>query len=211
MYHDTVCPWCRIGHKGLMIALDRWDGPRVRVRHRPHLLDDSVPPDGVDFRAYIAERKGGEAELPSLFAGVERAGKEAGLRFRFDLVRYAPNTRLSHRLVALTPPERRDEVLAAVYGAYFEEGRNIGELDTLAQIASERGLERDAVAAGLRGGAHTAEVREEAEAARRMGVTSVPLFVVEGEQALAGAQPPEALLALLQAGSSGRTSRAAER
>ena len=198
VFHDTVCPWCRIGKRRLSDALARWDGPPVAVRYHPFFLDDTVPPEGVDFRAYMARNKGGEANLAPLFEGARRAGAAAGLTFHFDKIRYATNTLLSHRLIALAPDDRKEAVVDGIYRAYFEEGRDIGDLDTLVAIASEAGLDAAATAELLRGDAARDEVLAEAAWAREAGIGGVPPFIVDGALALSGAQPSEALLAALR-------------
>ncbi len=198
VFHDTVCPWCRIGKRHLADALAGWDGPPVTVRYHPFFLDPAVPPEGVDFRAYMARNKGGEASLAPLFEGARRAGAAAGLTFHFDRIRYATNTLLSHRLIALAPEGHKDAVVDGIYRAYFEDGRDIGDLDTLVAITAEAGLDAAETAELLRGDAARDEVLAEAAWAREAGISGVPLFIVDGALALSGAQPPEALLEALR-------------
>ncbi len=198
IFHDTACPWCRIGKAHLDAALAGWDGPPVAVRWRPFLLDPTIPPEGLDFRAYLGLTKGGAARLPLLFDTVHRAGAAAGLTFRFDLVERAPNTTLSHQLIAFAPAERKDATVEVLHQAYFEEGRDIGRRDVLVTVAGEAGLDVSAVEDDLGRDDRRAVVAAEAAWARRQGVTSVPLFIVNGAVAVAGAQPPAALLRFLR-------------
>ena len=197
VFHDTVCPWCRIGKRNLDTALAAWDGEPVTVRWRPFFLDETVPPEGLDFRSYFVERKG-VADPEPMFARVRQAGAAVGLDFRFDRVRYATNTLLSHRLIALTPSDCQSAVLDAIHRAYFEEGRNIGDFETLADVAAEVGLDRAAIADQLRGDDARDEVLAEATRAREMGITGVPLFLLDEALAVAGAQPASVLLGALR-------------
>lgn len=197
VYHDTVCPWCRIGKKHLDDALAAWDGPPPIVRYRPFFLDETVPEAGLPFRDYFVERKG-VADPDPIFERVAAVGAALGLVFRFDLVRFATNTLRSHRLLAITGEERQGELLDALHRGYFEEGRDIGDLATLADIAAEVGHDRAETWAALTGDAGRAETLAEAAAARRLGITGVPCFVVDHEFAISGAQPAEALLAALR-------------
>ena len=190
VFHDTACPWCRIGKRYLDEALARWAGPTPTVRWRPFLLAPDIPPAGLPFRDYMGVRKGGTEGLDPLFALVTRAGAAAGLTFRFDQVEVAPNTLLSHVLIALAPAERQSAVVDGIERAYFEEGRNIGELAMLTDVAAAAGLDPAAIADGLRSEA----ARAEADEARRFGIRGVPLFLVDGAVALSGAQPTAALL-----------------
>ncbi len=194
VFHDTACPWCRIGKRYLDEALARWAGPTPTVRWRPFLLAPDIPPAGLPFRDYMGVRKGGAEGLDPLFALVTRAGAAAGLTFRFDRVEVAPNTLLSHVLIALAPAERQSAVVDEIERAYFEEGRNIGESAVLTDLAAGVGFDPVAVADGL--GSKTAQdaVRAEADKARRLGVSGVPLFLVAGAVALSGAQSTAELL-----------------
>lgn len=197
VFHDTVCPWCRIGKRNLDLALVEWDAPGVIVRWRPFLLDPSVPEEGVDFRAYMAGRKGVE-NLPSMFEAVRRAGTTVGLDFRFDRVRFATNTILSHRLIAVAPEERRSDLIDAIHRAYFEAGRDIGDPETLVAIAAEVGLDPDSIRSALEGDQGAMAVQEEVATARAMGIAGVPLMVLDGQRVVSGARSTDAIVAALR-------------
>ncbi|MDP9363285.1 MAG: DsbA family oxidoreductase [Chloroflexota bacterium] len=197
VYHDTVCPWCRVGKRYLDRALAAWDGPHPELVWRPFLLDETVPAEGVDFRQYMAARKG-EAALEPMFAAVRRAGEAVGLVFRLGRVRYATNTILSHRLIALAPEERRGGVIDGIHRAYFEDGRDIGVLEELVAIAGEAGVSEMDVRAAMDDRAGVEAVAREARRARGRGVSGVPLLVFDGAFAVFGAQPSEVLAAAMR-------------
>jgi len=196
VFHDTVCPWCRIGKAHLDAALAAWDGPPPTVRFRPFLLDPAAPPEGRDFRAHLASRYGGEAALPRLFDGPRRAGAAVGLRFEFERIARGPNTLLSHLLIAeaAAAGEAQARVVDALYAAYFEEGRDIGDPETLTQLGAAAGLDEAAVRRALDDEGALVAVREAAADARAGGITGVPLFVFGERTALSGAAPPAAIL-----------------
>jgi predicted DsbA family dithiol-disulfide isomerase len=129
-----------------------------------------------------------------MFAAVRRAGEAAGLVFRLERVRFATNTVLSHRLIAIVPEDRRGAVIDALHRAYFEDGRDIGRLQELVAIAEEAGLPGDDVATALADPAGTASIVRDALAARERGVSGVPLFVINDAFAVSGAQPSDLLL-----------------
>ena len=200
VFHDTVCPWCRVGLANLDAAHASWDGPRPTVRYHPFLLDPSAPVEGRDFRAHLASRYGGEAALPRLFDGPRRAGAAVGLRFDFERITRGPNTVRSHALVALAAEHgRHDEVAEAVYRAYFEDARDIGDPETLVQVAVACGLDDAAARRALDDEQRLDAVRTAAAEARAGGITGVPLFVFAERAALSGAHPPAALLDALRA------------
>lgn len=194
VYQDLVCPWCRIGKRNLDLALREWTGVPVTVRYLPFLLDESVPvEDPPAFHDYMARRKG-SLDLAPVFARVTQAGAAVGLTFNFDRIEVATNTVLGHRLVALTPPALQGVMLDALHDAYFEEGRDIGNLETLVEIAAQIGLDRATIAEQLVGHLMRDEVISEVAAARHIGITGVPSFVFDRAFSVSGAQPASVLL-----------------
>lgn len=89
-------------------------------------------------------------------------------------------------------------VIDALYEAYFEDGRDIGNLDTLVEIGVETGLDEAIIREGLQSGVARASVLASAEQARRLGINGVPFFVVNHSLAFSGAQPPHIILDVLR-------------
>jgi predicted DsbA family dithiol-disulfide isomerase len=82
--------------------------------------------------------------------------------------------------------------------AYFNEGKNIGDLETLADVAAAAGLDREEMLARLQSGEGSAETAAAIENAYRIGVTGVPFFIFDNRYALSGAQPPDTILAAMR-------------
>jgi predicted DsbA family dithiol-disulfide isomerase len=198
LFHDTACPWCRIGKRHLQLALAQWDGEPIEVRYRAFFLNERIPATGEDFRPYMAAKTGGRIPLEQLFAGPRQAGERVGLRFDFEAISRAPNTLLSHRLIALAPDSQKEAVIDAVYAAYFEQGRDIGDMETLVDIAGAAGLERAAMRELLLSDAGQEQALADALWAQRAGISGVPFFIVDDKYAWSGAQPPEAILQTLK-------------
>ena len=79
----------------------------------------------------------------------------------------------------------------ALFRRYFESGEDISDPAVLVSVAEATGMDGAAIARLLRGDADRAEVRAAADAAREMGVTGVPTFLLGGKYVLTGAQPPD--------------------
>lgn len=196
LFHDLVCPWCRIGHTNLLRAIEMWDGPEVSVRLRPFQLDPTTPREGVDWKEYAEAKFGGDPG--PIFERVVQAGANVGLTFNFDKIQRHPNTTAAHALYSLVPEDMRNDVLDRTYRAHFEEGRNIGDIDVLLAIADEAGLNTAEIAKGLARQDLLDVVAEAAQSAGKMGVTSVPLFVIDNALAVSGGQPPEVLVSAMK-------------
>lgn len=198
IFHDTACPWCRIGKKHIFDALEQWQGEAVDIRWRAFFLDDTIPPGGVEFRTFMQSRKGvGAEELNRLFDYTRQVGEASGVRLYFDKISLAVNTTLSHRLIALTPQEIKKAVVEAVYKAYFEEGLDIGDIDILVSIGKAAGMDSTDLRSSLSGDAALNEVVADATFARRRGITSVPFFIINNKISVNGSQSVKVFLQAL--------------
>ncbi len=186
--HDTACPWCRIGKANLHTALADWSGEPVTIQYWAYLLSPNLPPEGADF-AEVMQTKYRNVDLSQMTEGPTRAGASIGMVFDFDLLTRAPNTLLSHRLIAIAPDTKREAVINAIYDAYFQFGKDISRLDVLLDCAESVGIERPWAQVALEGDAGLAQVAEELQAVMNAGLTGVPFFIFDGKLSLSGAQP----------------------
>jgi predicted DsbA family dithiol-disulfide isomerase len=201
LFSDTVCPWCRIGKRHLELALVEWareTAEPVTLRYRSFFLDPTIPPEGRDFRGHMTAKGGGRVPLEQFFAAPRERGAAVGLTFNFEAIEKAPNTLLSHRLVYITPEEQRGALVDALYAAYFEFGRDVGDMDVLVDVAAAVGLDAAEARAQLTGDAGTAEVLADVEFARQVGISGVPFFIFNDRLAFSGAQPPQMILRVLR-------------
>lgn len=198
IFHDTACPWCRIGKRHLQQALETWTGEPVSIIYRAFQLNADIPEGGYDFREYMHAKGGGQIPLEQFFAGPRDTGARAGLTFNFEAITRAPNTIRTHQLIAIALEEKRAALVDAFYEAYFEHGRNIGDPDVIRDIAAEQGIDPVLAESVLSDNAGRAEVMDDLALARQIGVTGVPFFVINRRLAFSGAQPPQLIHQALQ-------------
>jgi predicted DsbA family dithiol-disulfide isomerase len=89
--------------------------------------------------------------------------------------------------------EKQDKVVAALFKANFEEGRNVGDHAVLLDIADKAGLDRSVIASLLASEADRDLIVAEIKAAQEMGVNGVPFFIFDQQYAVSGAQTPDVL------------------
>ncbi len=190
---DVMCPWCFIGKRRLEKAVAQSSVP-LDVRWKPFQLDPTLPPEGKDRRRYLEEKFGTGERIKQLYGNLAEVGKSEGISFAFERIEVSPNTLDAHRLIRWAGDAgRQDEVVEALFRAYFLEGRNIGDHAVLADIAASAGMVREEIAARLASNEDRDAVQDEIATAQQMGVTGVPTFILVGRYALVGAQPPEEL------------------
>jgi predicted DsbA family dithiol-disulfide isomerase len=191
---DAICPWCWIGKRNLDAALGMLaeDGLHFKVRFRPFQLNPEMPAEGVDRREYRSAKFGSLEKSQELDRRVADAGRIAGLDFRHDLMARTPNTLEAHRLIRLSGADgRQREVAEAIFQAYFQAGKDIGDTATLAALGVAAGMSDESLAAFSAGEAGRHEVLAEDEGYRQAGISGVPSFVLDRHLLFSGAMPPE--------------------
>ncbi len=187
---DVVCPWCYLGKRRLEGALAKAGG--AQVRWRPYQLDPTLPPEGLDRAAYMAAKFPDPSRLREAHERLTALGKPVGIAFDFAAIRRSPNTLRAHRLIRFASEAGAgDAIVERLFADYFERGRDIGDLAVLEAAARDCGL--DEIGSRLASEEGAAQVREEIEQARRIGVEGVPFFIFAGKLAVSGAQSEDVL------------------
>jgi predicted DsbA family dithiol-disulfide isomerase len=192
---DTVCPWCFVGKRRLERALSQRSNVAFNITWRAYRLDPTVPPEGVDRKAYL-RAKFGEGPRPAAMAdAIRAAGAGENIAFAFERIARTPNTTDSHRLIRWAGSAGlQDVVVESLFAAYFENGADIGDRATLIAIAAGAGMDAELVGKLLNQDADRDIVAREDELAHNMGISGVPTFIFANKYALSGAQEPAALL-----------------
>jgi predicted DsbA family dithiol-disulfide isomerase len=189
---DPICPWCYIGKTQLDAALaERPDHP-FEIEWHPFQLNPDMPEGGMDRREYLERKFGGKEGAVKAYAPVLEAAEAAGLNIDFAAIERTPNTLDAHRLIHWAGIEGCQMAVAmALFRAYFQEGRDIGDKDVLADIADSYGMDAAVVHKLLLSDADRDGIHQKDAGFREMGISAVPTFIVAGKHAVPGCQPPE--------------------
>lgn len=202
---DVMCPWCLVGKRRLEKALALRPGVGVQIRWRPYQLDPTIPKGGVDRQAYMAKKFGDPERIGPMHERLEGIGKAEGIAFDFSAISRSPNTIDAHRLIRWAADDGvQDKVVDRLFSLYFTEGGDIESHPTLVSLARDAGMDGDAVADLLARDVDAELVRQEADAARRMGVDGVPCFIFDEKFAVMGAQSSETLAQCIDRAVTGR-------
>jgi predicted DsbA family dithiol-disulfide isomerase len=189
---DVVCPWCFIGKRRLEKALSLRPEVEPEIVWRPFQLNPDMPEEGMARADYMAAKFGDRAHSRRIHQTIADAGASVGIAFAFDRILRSPNTLKAHRLIRhATRRGLGHATVTRLFESYFLEGRDIGDIETLATIAGEAGLDATAAAAYLASDAERDDVVSEDRNARRLGVNAVPCYIFDGQYAISGAQEPE--------------------
>ena len=191
---DVVCPWCAIGLASLEQALQRLDGEiAAEIHFQPFELNPQLPPEGEDI-AWHLQRKYGmdEAQLAQNQERIRQRGAELGVVFDLGARSRIYNTFDAHRLLHWAETEgRQRELKHALLRAYFSEGKDVSDRDTLVAIAASAGLDAGRARAILDSGEFAEEVRATERFFQQLGISGVPAIIIERRHLVSGGQPPE--------------------
>jgi len=187
---DVACPWCFVGKRRLESALEQWKGSPVEVEWHPFQLDPNMREEGMNRNTYLTNKFGDIARVQDMTDRLAEVGKKEGIHFDFGDEWLAVNTLPLHKLLHVARKEGFGaELKERFLSAYFEETKHLNRRDTLYQIVSEFGWQKDKVDSVLDDAQIEKAVKEEIYYYQQRGVTGVPFFVINDKYGFSGAQP----------------------
>ncbi|PKG21510.1 DsbA family oxidoreductase [Niallia nealsonii] len=202
VWSDFVCPFCYIGKRRLELALDKFQHKsEVEVEFKSFELDQNAPIySGINIHEVLASKYGmsiEQAKQNNIQVGQHAAG--VGLTFNFDDMK-PTNTFDAHRLAKFAGEKGKEKTLTEkLLYAYFTEGKNLSDMETLAEIAEASGLNREETINVLNDKTSYAnDVRIDEGIAQQYGISGVPYFIINRKYAISGAQSLETFVDALQ-------------
>lgn len=188
---DPVCPWCLLGLHRLDRAIARLGPDKgLKLSYWPFLLDPATPREGVDVRALLTRKYGRAPDEMWDRLEAEAKKSELDLDMRAPTVRYPSQPALA--VIGLAREHGSDYALGRAIGrAYYLEGQNIADPDTLTNIAEPFGLDREMVRSVAADQAAWTAVEAMAAELANQGVSGVPLFLFDQRFKLSGAHAEE--------------------
>jgi len=196
---DFICLWCLVADTRLNRAIEQLETPvEIERIWYPFELNPNMPEAGIDRKTYRTNKFGSWEYSQMLDAKTVQAGKEDGIEFRYDLMKVTPNTLKVHRLTWLAGKESKaTEMVERILRAYFTEGQDISDIETLANLAADVGIDAQKAKVFLLSDEGIEEVKELEQYARTQNIHSVPTICI-GKEILVGAQRVDVLLAALR-------------
>ena len=202
IWSDIMCPFCYIGKRHYEEAIKQFaDSANVELEWHSFQLDPDLPKPASKLSAYdyLAQRKGiSKEQSMAMHQNVIQMAKEAGLNYNYDKAVVA-NSFDAHRLIQFAKTKGLgDEAEERLFKAYFIEGKDMCNADTLMALAKDMGLNEAEAKEVISGTAFSDEVKKDIKEAEQIGVSGVPFFVFDRKYAVSGAQPSSQFLNVLQ-------------
>lgn len=194
VWSDVVCPFCYIGKRKLEKALDKFPHKdQVEIEWKSFQLNpDQKTNPTISTLEHLAQSKGWSMDQTrQITSNVVQMAADQGLVFDFDKAVVA-NTRNAHRLIHLAKESGKgDQMKERLLSAYFSEGKNVDDFDTLTALGKEVGLTEEKIKETLQSNQFDSAVDQDIYESRQIGVRGVPFFVLDRKMGISGAQPDE--------------------
>ena len=143
----------------------------------------------MDRQQYLNQKFGESKRASIIYNTINEVGKRIGIFFQFDKIKRTPDTFASHKLLALGHKKKKqNQILESLFYSYFIEGKDIGQLDELIEIAIHNNLDEKETNHYLTSNHDKENLLEEENQARKMGIKGVPCFIINKEYVMFGAQ-----------------------
>jgi predicted DsbA family dithiol-disulfide isomerase len=192
---DVICPFCYLGKRRLDQALEAVQGPSD-VTWYPYQLNPEMPSDGMSLDEYLSTRFGNPANIQPALDHLVGEGRKDGLEFRFDRVENVPNTLRAHQVLYLAESEGVDQGALAedLMRAFFEDGADIGDTETLLNLSSRHGLAAADVLKVIDDEATKQVVLSREAQVRSSGIAGVPGYLLNRRLLVIGAQETDMMV-----------------
>lgn len=194
IWTDILCPWCYIGKREFETALAKFEHKdKVQVTFHSFELDPNANKNyDKDIYDMLAEKYQTTREKSkAMHENVQNRANAVGLTYHFDILK-PTNSFDAHRLIHLAAKHgKQSEMVEKLSAAYLTEGKHIGDVETLINIAKETGLDEKETEQMLHSEDLSYEVRTDEQEARQLGISGVPYFVINRKYGISGGQPNE--------------------
>lgn len=203
VWSDIVCPFCYIGKRNYEKALaDFNQSAEVELEFKSFQLDPDFIQDATNkynlTEALAKKYQRSIEEIKVMQQQITETAKSVGLDFNFDAsIRF--NTYNAHRIIHIAKEKGiGNQLIEALFSAYFTKGKNLGDSATLNEIAINIGLTAEDVQQALTNDSYAYKVKQDIQEAANIGISGVPFFVFNRKYGVSGAQPPQVFLETLQ-------------
>ena len=192
--HDVVCSWCPIGYSYIKAALKQLDNQiEVEFKFLPYELNPEMPKEGESIEDHLKRRNNWNTEeLFRYRENLVETARQAGLTYDFGKRTHYWNTAKAHTLIHFAEEfDKQEQVNRVLIQQYFTEGLNVDDAESLADIASSVGLNRDDVIAAFTLPEIAAEMVGKQARVHSFDVRSVPTFIINDTELVSGSNSVE--------------------
>lgn len=199
-WFDVSCPFCFIAHQRLLEAVSLFQDEPVSIIYKAYQLQPGLPKESNEdyLHDFARIHHLNIAQVQAALSSVTKMAHEANLSFNWEKA-HLTNTMDAHLLIqfALTK-ERANEVVIALFKAYFLEGKNIANRAVLESIAKSFGLlEKNDLSIWDETSLSQKIIRQQKEA-EHYQIQGVPYLIVNRKYSIIGLQTTQHYLNVMK-------------
>ncbi|WP_417349469.1 DsbA family oxidoreductase [Ferrimonas sp.] len=194
---DVTCPWCIIGYKALEKALTELHGELdAEIHWQPFEINPHLGPEGQPRTENLKNKYGyTDAQVGQNQLVLDKRANRLGFEMHLDRQPTTYNTFDAHRLLHWAELKGKQSALQQhLFHLYFTNGGNPSDHDALIQCAEAAGLNATGAKEVLESDQYGDEVRKDQMKYVRLGITSVPAFIINDEYIISGGQPVDTFI-----------------
>jgi predicted DsbA family dithiol-disulfide isomerase len=201
IWSDVICPFCYIGKAKFEMALHDFENKNdVEIEWKSFQIMPDLPTQiGRSIHDVLVEKKRISLDKAiQLNNYATSMAKDVGLDYHFDKAIPA-NTLRAHQFQHFAKANGKgSEAEELMFKAYFTDGKNIDDINTLVELGKTIGLNSTTLKIALENEVYLNDVKADINEAQQIGVNGVPFFVFNRKYAVSGAQDPKSFLNVLQ-------------
>lgn len=201
IWSDVMCPFCYIGKRKFEAALKQFpNSNHVEVEWKSFQLQPDLKTDPTkNTLEHLAQSKGWSIDYTrQVAAQVTQMAKEVGLHYDFEHAVVA-NSFDAHRLAHFAKQYGKGDAMEEqLFKAYFTDGKNTADHNTLVALAASIGLNEAEVREMIASDKFADSVRYDIAQAVQLGISGVPFFLFNERYAVSGAQEVNVFLNTLR-------------
>jgi len=168
------------------------------ISWKPYELHPEIPQNGYDKKLYFEQKFGDLSGRSSPYKQIEEMGNSLGFEFNFSKTERIPNTFNAHRLIwKAKKDDLQTELSEALFKAYFTDGKDVGSIDVLSDIASEVGMKKEEIKKFLNSKEGGQETADEEMSFIEKSIGAVPTYFINNQYIIQGGQEPETFVSFL--------------
>ena len=195
---DTICPWCYIGKRNFDLALKQVPDIKVSFEYSTFQLDPNMPTEGINRNDYVS-KKFDKDQYINIKNNIKNEAIKSGIDNINNTIEIIPNTFNSHRLIYWSKENNSQlETVEEVFKSYFEESKDIGDINILLDIAEKVGLDPQEIRNKFNNDEDRTTLIDQEQSNRQNGVMGVPAYIIDDGMTLTGSQPVISIVKLLE-------------
>ena len=189
VYSDYICPFCYIGFDRIEKLKQQFD---LDVEWQPFEIHPETPREGIKLDKLLFPKE----YLEMVRTNVKRLADDAGIRFEFT--DKLPNSRLALNISEFARNKGKFNAFhKLVFDTYWREGKDIGDLSLLLDLAESIGLNKNEILSYIESDEPGKKLREISLELNKYGINGVPTFFI-GDKIVVGAQPYEVFVKVIR-------------